>query len=216
MIVLALTLKPSLTNFFTEFIFFMNTKLILACATLLYSSVMPAWKNSYQDPSLNKHQPPHSLFDNNTYEKQTRLVTVDEAAAIFGHYFAKNLIHEIKQSGPEIKEQFKKGGEADKTIREAVDLASRNMNRGIQSLLHNNLMKIGAIGVATAASFFIVKYGIPLGFKMIERALMHPKLIIASSKKSRWESMFGSSVKSKGKETPMVFSPKLGSVNQII
>lgn len=111
-------------------------------------------------------------------------------------------------AGKQAQETFKEGSELDKGAQAGVSLATRHYNRALQGIVHNNAMKLGAIVVGTAAAYFIVKYTVPLAFKMIERALMRPKLIIESSKKTMYQkftSLFGSSVSI----TPMVFAPHL-------
>ncbi|MCX5923123.1 MAG: AAA family ATPase [Candidatus Dependentiae bacterium] len=108
-------------------------------------------------------------------------------------------------TGKQMQETFKEGGDLDKGISQGVSIYTRNINRGIQSLVHNNMMKAGGIAVATSTTLFIAQYGIPLAFRMIERALLKPKLIISSSKKSLYQKLFGP----KAQETPMIFTPWL-------
>lgn len=107
--------------------------------------------------------------------------------------------------GKELEHSFRKGGEFDKGLNKAVDTSTGNINRGIQSLVHNNLIKGSAILLGATAGYFVVAYGIPLGFKMLERAWTRPKLIIASSKKGWFDFVFGA------KNTPqdMIFTPHL-------
>jgi ATPase family AAA domain-containing protein 3A/B len=105
----------------------------------------------------------------------------------------------------EIKDLTKKDGDLDLAFRGGVDLYANNINHGVQKVIHNNMLKAGAIIVGLSATYFVAQYGIPLAFKMLERALMKPKLIIASSKKSLYQTLFGTS----DKKMPMIFTPNL-------
>jgi len=115
--------------------------------------------------------------------------------------------------GKHLKNTFKNGSEVDQGLQQSVGLVTRNINRGVQSLIHNNAMKMGAIFVITAGSYFTVQYGIPFAFKMIERAWTRPKLIIESSYKSFYQRWFGGSIQ----EKTMIFSPDLeNKLNEIV
>jgi len=112
----------------------------------------------------------------------------------------------VKDFGIYAQQDFAEGSEASK----GLESISNCLNRTISPLI----IKSSIIFVVTAAGYFTVKYGIPVVAKMIERALMRPKLIIASSQKSYWELLFG---KPKVKEVPMIFSPNLENrLNDII
>jgi AAA+ superfamily predicted ATPase len=66
-------------------------------------------------------------------------------------------------------------------------------------------MKVAAYGLTVFAAGLMLKYGIPLAFKMLEIQLMRPKLIIDSSAKTLWQSLFGKNTSKK----EMIFSPNL-------
>jgi len=102
----------------------------------------------------------------------------------------------------------KKDGELDKAFTSWRGLVEEHVNGLADDLGHRNLIKGGGIALCIVGGYFALKYGIPLAYKMIERRLTRPKLIIESSKKSlvqRFKSLF-TSVK---QSLEMVFSPAL-------
>lgn len=113
--------------------------------------------------------------------------------------------------GEEAQKKLRKGSEFDKGLDEFKNTTMGHVSDGINTIwgtVNNNMMKTGGIAIAVVAGVVTVQYGIPLAYKMIERALMRPKLIIASSKKTILEylqSLFSAS----SKELPMIFSPSL-------
>lgn len=94
-----------------------------------------------------------------------------------------------------------KNGELEKSFISASNQVGRNVNR----FVIKNIVKVSAVVLATAASYWTLAYGIPLGFKMLERSWTRPKLIISSSKKGFFEWLFGV----KAQPIPMIFSAKL-------
>jgi hypothetical protein len=115
--------------------------------------------------------------------------------------------------GKQMQQTFKKGGEIDRGMGQAVNTFTGNVNRAVQHLVHNNMMKASAIVVVAGGSYFILQYGIPFAFKMIERAWTRPKLIIESSQKGFWQAWFGASIPNKS----MIFSFSLENrLNEIV
>lgn len=106
--------------------------------------------------------------------------------------------------GKEVQEIFKEGSEVDKGFSEFRKTISRNANGAIRSIGGTGAL----VFLGTVGGFFILKYGIPLGFEMIKRALVRPKLIIESSKKSliqKFTSLFSGAYK----PLEMIFSAAL-------
>ncbi len=115
----------------------------------------------------------------------------------------KVLTDNMTQWGKELQKANKKGGDFDKGIQANVGVWSR----AFKTLVINNYLKMSAITAATVGAYYTTKYGVPFAFKMLERYITRPKLIIASSKKTLYESWFGPKTKLTPRE--MVFTPQL-------
>lgn len=107
-----------------------------------------------------------------------------------------------------MQEAFAEGGDFDAGMQAGVDVNARNINRFVNEVVHKNAMKFGGIGLGTAGVYITMKYGIPLYFRMLERALTRPKLIIASSKKSLKEQILDL-FRKQPDPIEMVFAPEL-------
>ncbi len=135
---------------------------------------------------------------------------VDVFAKELGGAARRNTKQVTDELGAGMKEAFKAGGEFDQGMGEVLGTSAKNINQFVQSTIHNNAMKMSAIGISSAALFFGVKYGIPMYFRMLERMLTRPKLIIASSKKT-FKQQIADLFTAPPKPTPMVFAPALES-----
>lgn len=122
---------------------------------------------------------------------------------------------EFGQMGQRVLEE---GSEVDKAAEAGVDMGLRHFERlkeegretlgELRGATGKSLKKVAFGGLGTAAVYFVMKFGIPLYFRMLERMLTRPKLIIASSKKSLKEQIIDL-FKKKPEPVPMVFAPEL-------
>lgn len=112
---------------------------------------------------------------------------------------------ELQKLCIDIQKIFDSQGEAQKAANAGIDFTTGNMNRFVNKGLLNNFAKFQGVLISCAIIYWTAQYGIPMAMRMIERQMMKPKLIIASSKKSWYQSMFGAQPKA----TPMIFSPEL-------
>lgn len=118
----------------------------------------------------------------------------------------------VAQSSNDIAKQITKStaknGEINTALQGVSGLATRTVDGFMNGIIYKNMFKMGTMALYPVAGFMVVVYGVPLGFRMLEKAWMTPKLIIASSKKTLWEKLFG---KTAEKPATMVFSPTLKS-----
>jgi len=110
--------------------------------------------------------------------------------------------------GQGLKGGFEQGSELDNGMRQAFG--------NVTQIMMENQLKLAVVGLGVTITFLVAHYGIPLVFRMIEKALNTPKLIIASSKKTMIQ-YISSLFNSKTPQVPMVFAPKLEDrLNKIV
>ncbi len=112
---------------------------------------------------------------------------------------------DFKKLCENIQNSFNEKSDAQKAANTLIDFNTNNINRFMNNGILNNVTKFQTILLTSAILYFTAQYGIPMAFRMIERQLMRPKLIISSSKKGFFSSLFDS----KETPTPMIFSSDL-------
>jgi hypothetical protein len=101
------------------------------------------------------------------------------------------------------EETIKQGGSADAAMKQFLERLNSYLDKGI----HRNLNKISNIVIYTFGGIFTFYYGLPFCFKILERWLSKPKLIIEYYKKGFFGSLFQSTKNIQHKT--MIFNQQL-------
>ncbi len=98
-------------------------------------------------------------------------------------------------------------------LSEISNVFKDNINDFAANAIFNNLIKYGYISAAITFATTALYYGIPFAYRMLERWMIKPKLVIDSSKKSWYQYLFGKKVAN----LPMIFAPSLEKrLNEIV
>jgi hypothetical protein len=131
----------------------------------------------------------------------------DELNARVGSEIKRGTATIANEFGAALQEASLPGGEFDNGMHEFGD----NVNRFADQVIHKNLAKAGGIGIGTVAGCATVLFGIPLAYRMLERRLTTPQLIIDSSQKGIKSYLMHLLSKKDTSPIPMIFAPELAS-----
>ena len=106
--------------------------------------------------------------------------------------------------GSQMQDTFKEGGEFQK-----------GMYQAFKTTVLNNAKALTYLTLAGSGAYFTLQYGIPFAFKMLERYVTRPKLIIESSTKTFYEMIFGKKVDRKEMIFPPVIEERLNEITQV-
>lgn len=93
--------------------------------------------------------------------------------------------------GQKIQQKTGADTEIDRGIKGIITLAERNTSKAVNTIFIKNIVKVSSVLLSVSATYWSLMYGIPLGFRMLERKWTRPKLIIKSSQKSFYQKVFG-------------------------
>ncbi len=171
------------------------------------ASIMPSYFNSNNDQSVEKLAAAAARGFFTEWGKVIQNASPETTQAFLNSIlkgFSQSLTgDEFKKLCENLQKSFDKESDAQQAANSIIDFNTGNINRFVNNGILNNVTKLQGILITSAIIFFTAQYGIPMALRMIERQLMRPKLIISSSKKGFFSSIFGS----KEAQNPMIFSP---------
>ena len=151
------------------------------------ASIMPSYFNSTNDQSTEKlaAAAARGFFTEwgNVIQNASPETTQAFLNSILKGFSQSLTGDEFKKLCENLQKSFDKESDAQQAANSIIDFNTGNINRFVNNGILNNVTKLQGILITSAIIFFTAQYGIPMAFRMIERQLMRPKLIISSSKK---------------------------------